>query len=438
MVSNELLLVTGAFVGASGAILSYIMCQAMNLDILRVLGIRPPKVPKTSSSYAEHVVLPDPTVINVAASVNMVREANDIIISPGYGMAAAGAQVIVGQLADSLRRMGKRVRFAIHPVAGRLPGHMNILLAEANVPYDIVMSMEEINDQFKDADLAICVGAWDTVNPVAAEDPDSPVFGMPMCRVWEAKACIVNKRSLGGGGFAGATNTLPHKEATRMLLGSAKSIFTELNNIISSEVDQMSSVARESSLATAQTAGDIVTLTELEAMPTCLRLVVPREAEPTENRCAITPQSAVKLRKMGFEVYAEAGVGTRSNISDAMLQAAAVKIISEFEELYAIADVTIKVAPPSMREGKSELLMVPKESTFISFVGDLDRFENEAAPKTAAFADLLTARNQKLTLLGMQFLPRISRAQKSDALSTFGKLAGHRAVLEAATRCVTC
>ena len=401
-----------------------------------MLGLRPPKAAKARDPNAAEVVLPDPTVINVQQSANMLREANDIIISPGYGMAAAGAQTTVGQLADNLRRMGKKVRFAIHPVAGRLPGHMNILLAEANVPYDIVMSMEEINEQFKNADLAICVGAWDTVNPVAAEDPDSPVFGMPMCRVWEAKHCIVNKRSLpkqgqSGGGFSGAQNTLPYKEATRMLLGSAKDVFKELNDIISSEVDSAAVLTNASTGAAVTAKIEQRQLSELQALPTCLTLVVPREAEETENRCAITPQSAVKLRDMGFDVLAEAGVGERANISDAALERAGVTIVPEFVDLYARADVCIKVNPPMARNGTNELALVPAGSTFISFVGALDRMETEASPKTEAFNDLLLARDRKLTLLGMQYLPRISRAQKSDALSTFGKLAGHRAALEA-------
>eukprot|EP00038_Savillea_parva_P007620 m.171436 g.171436 ORF g.171436 m.171436 type:complete len:1201 (-) comp13373_c0_seq1:92-3694(-) len=440
MISNELLLVTGAFVGASGAILAYIMCQAMNLDILRVLGIKPPKVQKPRAvTDGEEEVLPDPVTIQVAQAVSQMQAANDIIIAPGYGMAAAGAQVVVGQLAENLRRLGKKVRFAIHPVAGRLPGHMNILLAEANVPYDIVMSMEEINNDFKTADLAVCVGAWDTVNPVAAEDPESPVYGMPMCRVWEAKMCIVNKRSLpkqgaGGGGFSGARNTLPHKEATRMLLGNAKNIFSELSTAIGNLADEQGAGQAGAAIAVEEGNGIGATLEELKEMPVFKRVVVPCEDVAEENRCAITPKAAADLRKMGFDVYAEAGVGQRARITDGDLEAAAVTIVSDRTKLYSLADICIKVNPPAVRDGANELELVPSGSTFISFVGALDRFETEANPKTEALKDLIMARDRNVTLLGMQFVPRISRAQKCDALSTFAKIAGHRASLEGAAR----
>mmetsp|Transcript_26214 Transcript_26214/g.68857 ORF Transcript_26214/g.68857 Transcript_26214/m.68857 type:complete len:1186 (+) Transcript_26214:139-3696(+) len=439
MIGNELMVVTGAFVGASGAILSYIMCNAMNLDILRVLGIKPPKaVKRRSNATAEEDALPDPVVVQVPQALALMREANDIIIAPGYGMAAASAQVLVGQLADHLRRMGKRVRFAIHPVAGRLPGHMNILLAEANVPYDIVMSMEEINKDFRTADLAICVGAWDTVNPVAAEDPDSPVYGMPMCKVWEAKHCIVNKRSLpkkgqSGGGFSGARNTLPYKDNTRMLLGSASQIFSELAAAMATEADHAGAgVAAAAAEAAAEDA--IGSLDDLLALPTFKRVAVPREAEDDERRCAVTPAAAAKLRRLGFEVLAEAGVGQRALITDESLAAAAVTIVRDHKELMARADICLKVNPPTCRDEVHELALVPEGSTFISFVGPLDRGETEANPKTETLKDLQLARDRGLTLLGMQYVPRISRAQKCDALSTFAKIAGHRASLEGAAR----
>lgn len=169
---------------------------------------------------------------------------------------------------------------------------------------------QEINKDFKSADLAICVGAWDTVNPVAAEDPESPVYGMPMCRVWEAKTCIVNKRSLpkkgrAGGGFSGAQNTLPHKENTRMLLGNAKNIFSELASAIGAEADEAGAATNTGGVGVEEAGGIGATLEELMAMPVCKKLAVPRESEPRENRCAITPVAAANLRRMGFEVYVD-------------------------------------------------------------------------------------------------------------------------------------
>jgi NAD(P) transhydrogenase subunit beta len=217
MLSNDLLIITGALVGSSGAILSYIMCKAMNRSFISVIagGFGTDVVIDNDRDYGEH------TEINAEAVADTLRNAKSVVIAPGYGMAVAQAQYPVYELTQQLMSKGIKVRFAIHPVAGRLPGHMNVLLAEAKVPYDIVLSMDEINDDFPETDVVLVIGANDTVNPAAAEDPTSPIAGMPVLEVWNAKEVIVFKRSMATG-YAGVQNPLFFKENTQMLFGDAK------------------------------------------------------------------------------------------------------------------------------------------------------------------------------------------------------------------------
>jgi NAD(P) transhydrogenase subunit beta len=225
MLGNDLLIITGALVGSSGAILSYIMCRAMNRSIWNVIfggfGAAPPK----SSGPAQ----PAGDVLDIDATslAEKLREAKSVIIVPGYGMAVGRAQHAVRELTEVLRGRGVNVRFAIHPVAGRLPGHMNVLLAEANVPYDIVLEMDEINVDFPTTDVVMVIGANDIVNPAAEDDPGSPIAGMPVLQVWKSKLAIVNKRSRAAG-YAGIDNPLFYKPNTRMLFGDAKDAVEKL------------------------------------------------------------------------------------------------------------------------------------------------------------------------------------------------------------------
>ncbi len=214
--SNDLLIVTGALVGSSGAILSYIMCKAMNRNFVSVIlgGFGGTKGP-AAEIEGEQVAI---DAAGVAATLN---NADSVVIVPGYGMAVAQAQNAVSELVRKLRSAGKEVRFAIHPVAGRLPGHMNVLLAEARVPYDIVMEMDEINDDFPKTDVAIVIGSNDIVNPAAQEDPNSPIAGMPVLEVWKSRVVFVCKRGQGTG-YSGIENPLFYKENTRMLYGDAR------------------------------------------------------------------------------------------------------------------------------------------------------------------------------------------------------------------------
>jgi len=228
MLSNDLLIVTGALVGSSGAILSYIMCNAMNRNFISVIaggfgaGAGAGAAGGGSEQPAGEV-----TPISAVETAEMLREAKNVIIVPGYGMAVAQAQHIVSEITQLLREKGVNVRFAIHPVAGRMPGHMNVLLAEAKVPYDIVLEMDEINEDFPDTDVAIVIGANDIVNPAAQENPNSPIAGMPVLEVWKAKTSIMMKRSMASG-YAGVDNPLFYKENNRMLFGDAKQMLEEV------------------------------------------------------------------------------------------------------------------------------------------------------------------------------------------------------------------
>ncbi|NQY62586.1 MAG: Re/Si-specific NAD(P)(+) transhydrogenase subunit beta [Alteromonadaceae bacterium] len=217
MLNNDLLIITGALVGSSGAILSYIMCKAMNRSFISVIagGFGTDIVVNDDKDYGDHVE------INAESVADLLRGAKSVIITPGYGMAVAQAQYPVYEMTQALKDKGIDVRFAIHPVAGRLPGHMNVLLAEAKVPYDIVLGMDEINADFPETDVVLVIGANDTVNPSAAEDPTSPIAGMPVLEVWNAKEVIVFKRSMNPG-YAGVQNPLFFKDNTQMLFGDAK------------------------------------------------------------------------------------------------------------------------------------------------------------------------------------------------------------------------
>ena len=222
MLNNDLLIVTGALVGSSGAILSYIMCRAMNRKFLSVIAGGFGTTSGSGSSSAEEGEQGEVVEVQAPEVASLLAEAKEIMIIPGYGMAVAQAQHIVCEITKTLRAKKVNVRFGIHPVAGRMPGHMNVLLAEAKVPYDIVYEMDEINGDFPDIDVSVVIGANDIVNPSALTDPNSPIAGMPVLECWKAKTTIVLKRSMATG-YAGVQNPLFFKENTRMLFGDAKS-----------------------------------------------------------------------------------------------------------------------------------------------------------------------------------------------------------------------
>jgi H+-translocating NAD(P) transhydrogenase subunit beta len=229
MLSNDLLIVTGALVGSSGAILSYIMCRAMNRNFISVIaggfggGAPAPAAAGGAAAQPQGEVVP----VSAVETAELLKDAKSVIIVPGYGMAVAQAQHTVFEITKLLRDKGVNIRFGIHPVAGRMPGHMNVLLAEAKVPYDIVLEMDEINEDFPATDVTMVIGANDIVNPAAQDDPTSPIAGMPVLEVWKAKTSIVMKRSMASG-YAGVDNPLFYKENNRMLFGDAKKMLDEV------------------------------------------------------------------------------------------------------------------------------------------------------------------------------------------------------------------
>ncbi|WP_153398428.1 Re/Si-specific NAD(P)(+) transhydrogenase subunit beta [Ornithinicoccus halotolerans] len=244
LLENDLLIITGALVGSSGAILSYIMCQAMNRSFVSVIagGFGSGAA---AGGVAGEEDQGDHREVRADEAAEVLARAGSVVITPGYGMAVAQAQYPVAELTARLRERGVDVRFGIHPVAGRLPGHMNVLLAEARVPYDIVLGLEEINDDLPDTDVVLVIGANDTVNPAAAEDPASPIAGMPVLEVWRAREVIVFKRSMATG-YAGVQNPLFFRENTRMLFGDAKAKVEEILRHLSAEPQRASESSRAS------------------------------------------------------------------------------------------------------------------------------------------------------------------------------------------------
>ncbi len=244
MLNNDLLIITGALVGSSGAILSYIMCKGMNRSFLNVILGGFGATSAGSSQGAGQAG--DATATNPEDVVDILEAANSVVIVPGYGMAVAQAQHAVAEITQILRRQGKQVQFGIHPVAGRMPGHMNVLLAEANVPYDIVLEMDEINDDFANTDVVLVIGANDTVNPSAQDDPTSPIAGMPVMQVWQADTVVVLKRSLSPG-YAGVDNPLFYYDNTLMLFGDAKAnvngVLNQLSDVTATDATSVAVAA---------------------------------------------------------------------------------------------------------------------------------------------------------------------------------------------------
>jgi NAD(P) transhydrogenase subunit beta len=232
MLGNDLLIITGALVGSSGAILSYIMCRGMNRSFASVMlggfGTESGASPSAGEQPAGEV-----QSIDAEKAAELLTQARKIVIVPGYGLAVAQAQHALAEVVKLLRENNTDVRFAIHPVAGRLPGHMNVLLAEANIPYDIVFEMEEINDHLKEMDVVLVIGANDIVNPSALDDPSSPIAGMPVLHVWESKTVIVMKRGMASG-YAGVDNPLFYRENTLMLFGDAKKVVDAILSVMRS------------------------------------------------------------------------------------------------------------------------------------------------------------------------------------------------------------
>ncbi|KAH3732514.1 pyridine nucleotide transhydrogenase [Pelomyxa schiedti] len=414
MLNNDAMIVTGALVGSSGAILSYIMCAAMNRGFVSVImggfggevSVVAAKDDGVSREYKE---------FNAVQTAEALLAAQDIVFIPGYGLAVARGQHAVAEIVTILRGMGKNVRFAIHPVAGRLPGHMNVLLAEANVPYNIVLSMEEINDDMPKTDVCVVVGANDIVNPIALTDPTCPIAGMPIIECFKSKLTLVNKRSMASG-YAGIDNPLFYYENTRMFFGDAKKAFDSLLEELRKHKVEAEKPKKGSDENTPLMAGQEEKI-DLSQLPASVRILgVPKEVTPLERMVALTPQTALQLRKKGFGIVIESGAGAAAAFPDELFISHGCRIVDSASAVYEIADVLLKVQPPT----PDEMGMLRHGQTLISFF------------YPGRNADNLKAMHAKgVTVVAMDMVPRTSKAQKLDALSSLSNLAGYRAVIEA-------
>ncbi len=427
MLSNILLIITGAFVGCSGIILSVIMCVAMNRSLKNVMIGGFGDTGKSSQMKAEGQV----KEVTTEDVVDLMTSANSVIIVPGYGMAVAKAQHAVAEMTSLLRSRGIKVRFGIHPVAGRLPGHMNVLLAEARVPYDIVLSMDEINGDFPHTDVVLVIGANDTVNPSAQTDPDSPIAGMPVLEIWKAVQTVVMKRTLAVG-YAGVDNPLFVNENNAMYLGDAKKSVDALVDLLRSraplttaKLDTAGNGELKSKVEshTKKAAAEATKLAALKK-DAVITVGVLKEIVENEKRVAIVPAACYRLLKGGIQLVVESGAGEGSTFSDASYEAAGAIVVRSAKEVVDKSDIIFKVnAPQETDDGKHEMDILGKGKTFISMIG----------ARTPAGSKLIECGvEREISLLAMDSIPRISRAQSLDVLSSQAKIAGYRAVIEAA------
>eukprot|EP00986_Skeletonema_menzelii_P010002 scaffold4693_cov149-Skeletonema_menzelii.AAC.4 len=445
MISNEALVVSGAFICCSGIILTLVMCQNMNRSILKVLvggfgdGAGGSSTVKAKSEKVVGTVK-EATAWDV---FELLINARKVIIVPGYGMAVAKAQHACAELACKLRAKDVNVLFAIHPVAGRMPGHMNVLLAEAKVPYDITFALDDINADFADTDVALVLGANDIVNPAAQTDADSPIAGMPVLEVWKATHTICMKRSLNVG-YAGVDNPLFVNENNAMFLGDAKTSLLKLISLLDEPSAHLSTPA--SSLFMGSTVSDrdieapklkkthkrvksvdpfFARISELQRNAFLKVGVVKEIADEFEARVAITPDIAKRLLKSGIQVILETTAGLGGGFLDGAYAEVGCKILNSAKEVYDSAGVVIKIREPTMHPvgSKHEIEMMTAGSTLIAPV----------SPQTENGQLLMNkAREAGINLLAVDAIPRISRAQNLDTLSSQSKIAGYRAVIEAA------
>lgn len=411
LLTNWLLIVTGALVGSSGAILSYIMCKAMNRSFISVIsGGFGQSYEQDDSKKSDR----EPEKIDLDHLVDLLRKAKNIIMVPGYGMAVARCQHTVAELTTALVKAGRKVRFCIHPVAGRLPGHMNVLLAEAEVDYKLVKEMDEINDDFKNTDLVFVIGANDTVNPDAIDNPKCSIAGMPVCRVWEAKNVIVFKRSAGGQGYSKADNPLFTKINNRMFYGNAFDSLNKINASIKSNIHDFSKtvVVEEVEQVHEQTAADL-----LKDLPEWKMTVgVTKEIEHLENRVSMTPTMVPKFRKLGFRVLVEEHAGKDANFSDDMYREYGAEVVSR-KEVWR-SDIMLKVRK-----------VTEKEERYLKHTKLVVSYVNPSMHSD--WLEEIAKKHPHLTYLAMDQVPRISRAQKLDSLSSMANIGGYRAVMEA-------
>ncbi|OMJ77581.1 hypothetical protein SteCoe_22787 [Stentor coeruleus] len=416
LLENELLIITGALVGSSGAILSYIMCRAMNRSFFGVIA---GGFGQGTSATIEKKVPQEGKIetIDLENTVKLLSEAKKIIIIPGYGMAVAKCQHNIARLTEFLMRKNKKVQFCIHPVAGRLPGHMNVLLAEADVDYNIVKEMDEVNEEFEHTDVVLVVGANDIVNPDALENPNSPIAGMPVCRAWLSKKVIVFKRG-GGTGYAGIENPLFFKSNTRMFYGNADVTIREILNAVTELGDKILS---DTSCSEVEHQEVVIENHVPEIFPEPLMTIgVPKEVYPLEHRIAMTPSTVKNFRKLGFDVKVEKGAGEGAHYRDELYELAGAKVVSRSDVWKS--DIILKVRKIENNDACIEDESLGEAKCVISYVYPGSNKE---------WLEALGKKYPNLSYLAMECVPRISKAQKLDSLSSMANIGGYRAVLEA-------
>lgn len=418
MLANKLLVITGSFVGCSGAILSVIMCDAMNRSLWAVLFGKFGATAEQAGQGAdqEKKVHREATDDDVAQAL---IKSSSVIIVPGYGMAAGGANQAVAAVTRKLRDMGKKVRFAIHPVAGRMPGHMNTLLAEARVPYDVVLSMDEINEDFQHTDVVLVIGANDICNPSACPEledymPGGPIDGMPVLKVWEAKSSFVVKRSMGGG-YSGVDNPLFYKDNNMMYLGNAKkkleTLVTVFGDAGSTAPDAVGAMEKGGPKEEAKLEEKL----DFSAMPKKCNLGVLKETLAGEMRVAMTPETIPELRQKGYAVLVESGAGLNAGFSDALYTESGAEVLSR-SAVIAQAEVVFLIRP-----APDDDLPALKGKWVVGWIGRRLKPGAEFLEKAAGAG---------VNYIDVTNVPRTSIAQKLDCLSSQGKIVGHRAVIE--------
>lgn len=428
MCNNDLLITTGALVASSGMILSYVMCVGMNRSLVNVLaGGFGSSAPKPSANnnednQVEEINKKEPIETNEDEICKLLESAQEVMIIPGYGMAQAQAQRPVADLTKAMQDLGINVRFGIHPVAGRLPGHMNVLLAEANVPYDIVFEMDEINNDMKNVDVCFVIGANDTVNPQAEENPNCSIAGMPIIKAYNSKHVVVLKRGKGQG-YAALDNTLFTRDNSRMLYGSADKTVASLANKVK-ELKKGNAFGGADgegenplSPTTAEKEEALKKKKEFKMPDKFFKTIgIPREQGfNNENRVAMTPDVTLKMLTMGFKVIVESDAGVGCHFSNQEYIDNHAEIMDK-QALFENADIIIKHNEPSV----DEIALLQPKHVLISY----------ASPDSRK--DLLEAvKNTGASWIAMDKVPRTSAAQKLDSLSSAGKIAGYRCVVEA-------
>lgn len=423
MLSNNLLTITGALVASSGTLLTDIMCRGINRSMVNVLiGGFGTDSSISSASAAVGAAAGDIREVSQVGLVEMLLTAKRVAIVPGYGMAVARCQHHLADVVALLRAHGVQVHFAIHPVAGRLPGHMNVLLAEADVPNEIVREMEDMNKDLPAYDVAIVVGANDIVNPATQDDPTSPIYGMPAIEVWRCKKCVVLKRSMGTG-YSGVDNPLFYRENVHMLFGDAKNsiegIFHHLEERQLLLHPENGSPAG-SPLPSAETTASAPA--EVEVFPAAVKCVGVLRERSEGERCSslvsMAPSVVLRMRRMGFSILLEAGAGVAAGFADEdYVRLGGVAVAESSEEVLKQADIIIKASAPSLAEVHG---LVGQSQTMIGFwnMYGTEELTKALGQSSATFANL-------------SLVPRVSRAQKLDALTSMANIAGYRAVIDA-------